>query len=111
MENPFVKELQGLLFNTNGEKGKESCTAYFVGLNSDCSESIPFRTDSSSCIAIAHCQTTVLNGYCIRGEHPRNFPSLVGDLCVIIPVVQPKYHLLLVPWLPFALQIQVFIIL
>ena len=72
----------------------------------------PFRNDSSSCVAIALCQTTVLNGYCIHGgDIPSNFPSLVSDLSVITSVVQPKYSLLLVPWLPFALQVEVLIIL
>lgn len=36
---------------------------------------------------------------------PSNLPGLVGDLCVLITVVQPKYNLLLVSWFPFALQI------
>lgn len=35
---------------------------------------------------------------------PSNFFSLVGDLCVVISVVQPTCNLLLVPCLPVPLQ-------
>lgn len=40
----------------------------------------------------------------VMEKHLQWFPSLLGDLCLVIPVVQPKYNLLFMPWFPFGLQ-------